>query len=120
MCALGSYLHQQHVTFNVCTLGEINDLYHINNLIQMLCDLLDLEVIACGSERQTRQGVVCCWRHIEAFDVVATLRKETHHTRQRAGFVFHQNGKYTSHLYVLSVLLSHMSFMAPLGATCMG
>ena len=101
------------------TLGQIDQLDYLDKLIQVFGNLLDNPVITYRGQGQTRQGRIFGGRDGQGFDVVITLRKQTHYARQGAGFVFHQNRKDMSHDQVLSVLFNHMSRIDARG-TCIG
>ena len=109
LSAFSTHLDQQHVTLNVRPLSKIDDLNHINNLVEMLRNLFNLEVIArCVMLVGTM--VVRRWCDVQALDVVATLREQTDNARQCSRLVLHQYGKYASHNQVLSVFLAILSW----------
>ena len=68
-------LHQQRIALNVRALCEVHHLHHVHNLIEMLGDLLDLEIIACGSHSQSGQRVIIRGGDVQRFDVVTALRE---------------------------------------------
>ena len=61
------------------TFSQVDHLHHIHELIEVLGNLLNFEVIARGRQREPRQRVVGGRCHVQAFNVVAALRKQTDH-----------------------------------------
>ena len=59
------------------TLSQVDRLNHVHKLIEVLGDLLDFEVITGRRQRKPRQRVVGGRCHIQAFNVVTALRKQT-------------------------------------------
>src|SRR5690554_1748266 len=114
-----SQLDQHQLTLDVGTFGQVYQLDHFNQLVQLLGDLLDNLVGTAGGDGQARQGLVFGRRHGQRFDVVVALGKQPNHAGQCARLVFKQNRNDSTHDHTLSVLLSHISFMEP-RATCIG
>ena len=98
---------------------QIHQLDHLDQLVEILGDLLDYLFVAHGGQGQSRQGRIFGRRNGETLDVVVALREQANHAGQRTWLVFHQQRNDVSHDQVRSVLLSHMSRMAP-SLICIG
>src|SRR5262249_34977140 len=82
--------------------GEIDDLDHVDQLVQLLGDLLDHLVRARGDDRHARQRRVLGRGHGQRLDVVAARREQPRHARQRAGLVLEQHRDDVPHTRIIS------------------
>ena len=117
--ARGLDLHQHQLALDMGAFRQVHQLDHFDQLVEVLGDLLDHLIVPHGGQRQTRQGRVLGRRHGQAFDVVVALGEQADHAGQCAWLVFQQQGNDVSHDQVRSVLLSHMSRIAP-SRICIG
>src|SRR5690606_36202014 len=114
------HLDQHQLTLDMSTFRQVNELHHLNQLVELLGDLLDNPIRADRGHRQARQCRLFGRCDRQGFNVVIALGKKTNNPREGARFVLKQDRNNTAHAaYTLSVLLSHISFMEP-RATCIG
>ena len=115
---IGTHLDQHDFALDMIAIAQVAYFQYIHQLVQLLGDLLDDAIITGSNYGHPRQGRIFGRRHRQGLDVVSPLGKQAHYPAQGAGFVFQQQGYNTPH-QVLSVLLNHISSMAPV-LICMG
>ena len=76
---------------------EIDDLDHVDQLVELFGDLLEHFFGARGNNGHAREGCILGRRDGQGFDVVAASGKEAGYTRQGAGFVLDQDGNDVTH-----------------------
>src|SRR5690606_24906942 len=94
----GLDLDQHQLTLDMRPFGQIDQLHHLDQLVEVLGDLFDDIFLADGGQRQTRQGRILGGRHGQGFDVVVALGKQPHYAGQCTGLVFQQYGNDVSHV----------------------
>src|SRR5688572_19963548 len=95
----GAHLHEHELALDVLALREVDDLHHVDQLVQLLGDLLDHLVGARGDDGHPGHGGVLGRRNGERLDVVAAGGKQARHPRQGAGLVLHEDRKDVAHGY---------------------
>src|SRR5690349_6515260 len=82
--------------------GQIHQLHHVHQLVQLLGDLLDHFVRAGGNDGHARERRVLGGRNGQRLDVVAARRKQSGHPRQSARLVLEQDRDDMSHTRIIS------------------
>ena len=73
------------------TLGQIHQLNHVHQLVELLGDLLHLAVIPHRGQGEPGEGCILGGCDVEGFDVVTALGEQAHHAGQGTGLVFKQH-----------------------------
>jgi hypothetical protein len=76
---LGVHLQQEHLALHVILAGEVRDLDHVDQLVQLLDHLLDDEGVAPHDEGHPRHRGIERLPDGETLDVVAAGREEPGH-----------------------------------------
>jgi hypothetical protein len=90
-------LDQHHLALDVRPLGQVLELDHVDQLVQLLGDLLDDRVVAARDQGHARQARILGRRDRQRLDVVAARREQPGDPRQRTGLVFQQDGDDVPH-----------------------
>src|SRR5258706_8937125 len=85
----GAHLDEHELPLDVLALGKVDDLDHVDELIQLLGDLLDHVVGAGGDDRHARKRLVLGRSDREGLDVVAARGEKARDSRKRTCFVLH-------------------------------
>ena len=93
----GVDLVQGQLALDGAFVGEVGDLVHADELVQLLRDLLVGHVVGLHDGRDARHGGVFRGAHGQRLDVEAAPRDEARHARQHAGLVLHQDGQDVFH-----------------------
>ena len=86
-----AHLDEHQFALGEAAFGQVDDLDHLDQPVQVLGDLLDHLVGAGGDDGHARQRSIFGGRDGQAFDVVAARREQRHDARERAGLVFQQH-----------------------------
>ena len=81
--------NEHELAFDMRTLREIDKLYHVDQLIEVLSNLLDFALVATCHDSQARQRIIFGWRHRKRVDVVAPLREKPDNARESSRLIFH-------------------------------
>ena len=92
-----AHLDEHQLALDVVALGQVDDLHHLDQLVQLLGDLLDDVVGARGDDRHPRHRRVLGRRHGQRLDVVAARGEQARDARQRARLVLDEDGQDVSH-----------------------
>jgi hypothetical protein len=91
--------HHHQFALDVGGLGNVDELHHVNQFVQLLGDLFDDLIVARGDQGHAGQRRVLGRGHGQRFDVVAAGGEQPGHAGERAGFVFNQDGDDMAHRF---------------------
>ena len=94
----GPDLDQHQLPLDMGSLGEVEQLDGVDELVELFLDLLHDRFVSGRDQGHARQGRVVRGRHREGFDVVTTGGKQTRDSGQGAGLVLQQDGDDVSHM----------------------
>src|SRR5439155_20804919 len=88
---------QHELALDVGRFRQIDHFDHLDELVQLFCNLLDYVVRTRGDYGHARKRLVFGRRHGERFDVVAARRKQTRDSRKSPRLIFEHDGNDVSH-----------------------
>ena len=88
----GAHLDEHQLALDVLGFREVDDLHHLDQLVELLGDLLDHVLGARGDDGHARHRRVLGGRDRERLDVVAARGEQARDAREGAGLVFDQHG----------------------------
>src|SRR5581483_5878294 len=87
----GVHFDQRGLAVEKVGLREIDDLEHLDDLVELLHDLLDDPVVADGDDRDHRGGRVQGGRDREAFYIITASAEKSRNSGKNAEFVFDEH-----------------------------
>src|SRR6185436_12473764 len=88
---LGVDADEDQLPLDVAVVGQVVDLDHVDQLVELLHHLLDHELVAADHDGHAGDAGVQRLAHRQALDVVAARREEPGHPREHAELVLHEH-----------------------------